>query len=132
MIRMKFAAMSVMLLLLVSACVPAPLIIGGASGGAVYSTTSDHIKDTFNISKEQAFEVMIGIVANEDGRVTISSIADGKIEAKLGKSLLFVNIKPIDDTMIELSIRAKKHIELIPDRDTAVKIYRTFVREVMK
>jgi hypothetical protein len=130
--RMKLTVMSVMLLLFISGCIPAPLIIGGASGGAVYTTTSDHIKDTFNISKEQAFEVMIGIVAKEDGSVTVSSIADGKIEAKLGSSLLFVTIKPIDETMIEVSIRAKKHMELIPDKDTAVRIYRTFVKEVMQ
>jgi len=129
---LKFAVLSAMLMVFISACVPAPLIFGGASGGAVYSTTSDHITDVFNISKEQAFETMIGLITKEDGSVTVSSISDGKIEAKLGKTLLFVTIKPVDDTSIEVSIRAKKHIELIPDKEASIRIYRAFVKEVMQ
>jgi len=110
----------------------APLIIGGASGGAVYSTTSDHIKDNFRISKEQAFEVLVGLITADDGKITVSSIAEGKIQARIGNSFLFVNIKPINDMTIEVSFRAKKHIEIIPDKDTAVRYYRSFVKAVMK
>ncbi|ADD68180.1 hypothetical protein Dacet_1410 [Denitrovibrio acetiphilus DSM 12809] len=130
--KIKLAVMLSVLTFALSACALAPLVVGGAAGGAVYSTTSDHIKDVFSISKEHAFETMVGIIAGEDGKITLSSITDGKIEARLGDSLLFVAISPLNETSTEVSIRAKKHMELIPDKDTAVRIYRAFVREVMK
>lgn len=130
--NIKFAVILTVLILALGACVPAPLIIGGASGGAVYSTTNDHIKDTFNISREQAFEVMIGILTSEDGKIEESSIADGKIKAKLRKSTVYITIKPVNERATEVAIRAKKHIELIPDKETSVRLYRVFVKEVMK
>ncbi len=114
-----------------SACVP--LVIGGASGGAVYSGTSDHIEDVFSISKEQAFETMIGLITKDEGQIKVSSITDGKIHATIGKTLLYVTITPVDDMTIKVSIRAKKkHIELIPDKESAVRYYRAFVKAVMK
>lgn len=128
----KAAVISALLTLFIGACVPVPLILGGASGGAVYSTTNDHIKDVFSISKEQAFETMIGLIAAENGQVTKSSMENGNIEAKVGKSLLFVTITPLNERQIEVSIRAKKYNELIPDKDAAVKFYRSFVKEVSK
>lgn len=129
---LKTALISVLLMYVFSACVPAPLILAGASGGAVYSSTTNSVKDVFNISKEQAFETMIGIIAADDGHISVSSIADGRIEAKIGKSLVVVTIKPINDQAIEVTVRAHKYVELLPDKETAVKYYRAFVNEVVK
>lgn len=128
--HIKSSVLALVMMMLVSACVPAPFVLAGAAGGGTYAVTSDHIKDTFQISKEQAFETMIGIVASDDGKVTASSIADGKIEARIGKSILFVNIKPLNERLIEVSFRAKKHIELIPDKETSIRYYRRFIKEV--
>ncbi|PLX69775.1 MAG: hypothetical protein C0603_02245 [Denitrovibrio sp.] len=130
--NLRVAAVLLVLLTVMGACVPFPLFVGGASGGAVYSSTSDHIEDVFNISKEQAFETIIGLVAKDDGQIKVSSITEGKIQAGIGKTLLYVNITPIDDMTIKVSFRAKKHIELIPDKEASVRYYRAFVKEVMK
>jgi len=130
--NLRAAIIMLVLLTAIGACVPFPLILAGGTGGAVYSTTSDHIEDVFNISKEQAFETMIGLITQDDGQVNVSSISDGVIEARIGETLLFVNITPINDMSIKVSIRAKKHIELIPDKDAAVKYYRMFIKEVTK
>ncbi|TCK60773.1 hypothetical protein [Seleniivibrio woodruffii] len=113
-------------------CFPAPLIFAGAAGGAVYSTTNDTMTDTFVMSKEQAFEVMIGILNKEDAKINVSSIADGKIEAKTATSAIYVRIEPFNAESIKMSINAKKNIELIPDKDTAVRIYRLFIKETIK
>lgn len=117
---------------LIWGCFPAPLILVGASGGAVYSTTNDRISDTFVMSKEQAFEVMIGILNAQEAKINISSISEGKIEAQIDKSFVFVNITQASTETIKLVINAKKHVELLPDRDTAVKIYRLFIKETAK
>ncbi|PLX65724.1 MAG: hypothetical protein C0602_13415 [Denitrovibrio sp.] len=130
--HIKNSVLSLVLLFLVSACIPAPLIIAGGAGGGTYAFTSDHIKDKFDISKEQAFETLIGIITSNDGKVVVSSIADGKIEARIGKSILFVRIKPLNERTIEVSFRAKKHIELIPDKETSIRYYRLFIKEVTK
>jgi len=119
-------------LLLAAGCVPAPLIFAGASGGAVYSTTSDHITDVVNVSKEEAFEIMIGVITSEDGRVTLSSISEGKIEARIGKSLIFVSLTPLTENSAKLSIRAKKHNELIPDKDASIRVYKKFIKEAQR
>jgi hypothetical protein len=132
----RLLVLSVALMSFFSACVPAPLLLvgaaGGAAGGTVYSKTNGTIKDIFNISKEQAFETFVGLINNDQGVVIVSSIADGNIEAKVGKSLLFIAIKPVNDMSIEVEIKAKKYNELIPDNDTAVRYYRTFIKEVTK
>lgn len=132
MFKFKAAVFSALLLLMVGACVPAPLLIGAASGGAVYSVTNDYIKDYFNISKEQAFETMMGIIAQENGEVTSSSIKDGKIVAKIGESNLFIDITPVNDRTIQVVFRAKKRVELLPDKELSVRIYRSFVKAVTK
>ena len=130
--NLKVATVLLVLFTVMGACVPFPLIVGGASGGAVYSGTSDHMEDVFNISKEQAFETMIELITKDDGQIKLSSITDGKIQAGIGKTLLYISITPIDDMTIKVSIRAKKHIELIPDKETAIRYYRSFVKAVMK
>lgn len=131
---MKFGKLLlvVSMLTLVWGCFPAPLLLGGAAGGAVYSTTNDRITDTFVMSKEQAFEVMIGILNAQEAKINISSIADGKIEAQVDKSLVYINITQASADSVKLAINSKKHIELLPDRDTSVRIYRLFIKETVK
>jgi hypothetical protein len=129
----KTIILSIAMILMVSACVPAPIIVGGVAGsGAVYTTTNDTIKDVFQISKESAFETFIGIFNREDAKIRLSSISDGKIEAVVGVSIVFVDIKPVNENSIKVTIKAKKHIEFVPDKETSVRIYRLFIKEVTK
>ncbi|MGE4318006.1 MAG: hypothetical protein AB7E96_03780 [Deferribacterales bacterium] len=114
-------------------CVAAPVVVAGAAGGgAVYSVTADTVTDTFTMSKEQAFEVMIGILNSQDAKITLSSISDGKINAQIEKSLVYVSIEQFNADSIKLVINAKKHIEFLPDKDTAVRIYRLFIKETTR
>ena len=113
-------------------CIPAPLIFGGAAGGAVYTTTNDTITDVFTMPKERAFEALIGILNEENAQITLSSIADGKIEARTSTSVVYLTIVPFNADSIKITFSAKKHVELIPDKDTAVRIYRLFIKETIK
>jgi hypothetical protein len=118
--------------LVMYSCVPFPIVMGGAAGGAVYSTTNDSVSDVFTMSKEQAFEAMIGILNRENAQITLSSIADGKIEARTNTSVIYINITPFNAESIKVAINAKKHIELVPDKDTAVRIFRLFIKETIR
>jgi len=113
-------------------CVPAPLIFGGAAGGAVYTTTNDSVTDVFTMSREQAFEVLIGILNSENAQVTLSSIADGKIEARTNNAVIYITITQFNAESIKINFSAKKHVELLPDKDTAVRMYRLFIKETIK
>jgi hypothetical protein len=118
--------------LVMYSCIPAPLIFGGAAGGAVYSTTNDSVSDVFTMPKEEAFEVLIGILNRENAQITLSSIADGKIEARTSTSVIYINITQFNAENIKLAINAKKHIEFVPDKDTAVRIFRLFIKDTVK
>lgn len=131
--QIKAVILSIMLLSIFNACVPAPIVVGAVvAGGGTYSITNGTIKDVFNVSKESAFENFVSIIADEEGQVKVSSIAEGKIEAKIGVSLVFITIVPQNENSIKVTISAKKHIELLPDKNTAVRIYRLFIKKVTK
>lgn len=131
---MKFRRIIPIFILVASlaGCFPAPLLLAGLAGGGVYSITNDTITDIFAMPKEKAFETMVGILTEQEAKITKSSIADGKIEATLGKSELFIRIEQYNADNIKLIINAKKQVELIPDRDTAVRVYRLFIKETVK
>lgn len=113
-------------------CFPAPVIFAGLAGGGVYSVTNDTISDAFAMPKEKAFETMVNILTEQDAKITSSSIADGKITASLNKSVIYVRIDQYNADSVKLTINAKKEVELIPDRDLAVRIYRLFIKETVK
>jgi len=114
-----------------SGCVAvAPVVVAaGAGAGGVYSVTTDSIEDNFNMSKDLAFETMIEIIKAENGIITKSSIYDGKIEGELISSKLFIEIKAVNDKQVKVKIEARKGMNLLPDKETAVRVHRLFLKE---
>lgn len=119
---------------IISGCVApllvTPVVVGAAGGaGGVYSVKTDSVEDNFNITKDRAFEIMIELIKADNGIITKSSIYDGRIDGELVSSKIYVTIKQINDTQVHMKIEARKNLNLLPDKETAVRLYRQFVKD---
>jgi len=107
-----------------------PLVAGGAGAAGAYSVTTDSVTDNFNVSKERAFEVVMDILKREGGIITQSSLFDGTIRGEyIGRKIRIV-IKAYNEKQVKVMFEARKGFNLLPDSDTAVKLYRMFSKEV--
>lgn len=109
-------------------CLPAVLIVGAGAAGATYSVTTDGVSDTITASPETAFETMLDVLKAERGVIRTSSIAEGKIEAVLPNADVFVFIEDQGLGKVKVTIKARKGLNLLPDKETAVYIYKQFIR----
>lgn len=111
-------------------CVAPVIVAAGAGAGATYSLTADGVSDNFPISKERAVEVFSQIIKNENGKLILVSISEGKINAEIGKKKIFFRAKPLTSNATKVVIKARKGYDLLPDKDTAVELFKKFVRVV--
>jgi hypothetical protein len=109
-------------------CLPAVLLIGAGAAGTTYSVTADGVSDTITASPEAAFETMLDVLKNERGVIRDSSIAEGRIEAVLPTADVFVYIKSEGQGRIKVTVKGRKALNLLPDKETAVYIYKQFIR----
>ncbi|MCD8491683.1 MAG: hypothetical protein LRY51_07135 [Geovibrio sp.] len=71
---------------------------------------------------------MLDVLKAERGVIRTSSIAEGKIEAVLPNADVFVFIEDHGLGKVKVTIKARKGLNLLPDKETAVYIYKQFIR----
>lgn len=109
-------------------CIPAVLLVGAGAAGATYSVTADGVTDTISANPETVYETMLDVLKNERGVIRHSSISEGRIEAVLPSAEVFVTIVDEGLGRVKIVIKARKNLNLLPDKETAVYIYKQFIR----
>ncbi|WP_022850017.1 DUF3568 family protein [Limisalsivibrio acetivorans] len=128
--RIRIAFLVLTVSLLAYGCVPAVFLLGAGAAGTTYSVTTDSITDTVNISRERSFEVMVDVIKNDKGIILESSIAEGRIYAEMLGSEVIVTFENIGEGSTKIKIRARKTLNLMPDKETATRVYKSFIQEV--
>lgn len=126
--KLKAIFFVALITIMTSGCLPAVLIVGAGAAGATYNVTADGVSDTISITPEMAFETMLDVLRNERGVVRFSSITEGRIEAVLPNADVFVSIVDEGKGKVKITIKARKTLNLLPDKETAVYIYKQFIR----
>ncbi|KAA0257417.1 hypothetical protein FHQ18_10240 [Deferribacter autotrophicus] len=130
---MKKYLMILVLLITLSftvSCVAPVVVAAGAGAGATYSLTTDSVSDNFAISKERAVEIFSQIIKRKKGKLILVSISEGKIDAEIGKVKIYFRAKPLTSNATKVVIKARKGYNLLPDKETAVELFKKFVKVV--
>jgi len=116
--------------LFLTGCVAPVIVAAGAGAGAAYSLTADSVSDNFPISKERAVEVFSQILKSENGKILIVSISEGKIDGEIGKKKVYFRAKPLTANATKVVIKVRKGYNLLPDKESAVELYKKFVKVI--
>jgi hypothetical protein len=126
--KIKSFICAIAVILFTTGCIPAVFIVGAGAAGATYSVTNDGVADTLSANPETVFETMLDVLKNERGVIRNSSISEGTIEAVLPAADVYVYITDEGLGKVRIVIKARKNLNLLPDKDTAVYIYKQFIR----
>jgi hypothetical protein len=73
---------------------------------------------------------MVDVIKAERGVIRVSSIAEGKIEAVMPESEIFVSIKAEGKGKTKITVKGRKTLNLLPDKESAIYIYKKFLKEI--
>ncbi|MGA1847341.1 hypothetical protein [Deferribacter abyssi] len=130
---MKNYLMMLLLLIIFNStvsCVAPVVIAAGAGAGATYSLTADSVSDNFAVSKERAVEIFSQIIKREKGKLILVSISEGKINAEINNIKIYFRAKPLTPNATKVIIKARKGYNLLPDKETAINLFKKFVKVI--
>lgn len=112
--------------MIISGCVAAGA--AAAAGAATYSITQDSVTDHTKVEPERIIENFVEVVKDNDGFTLYVSLTEGKVRAEINKEKVYLDVKRAEDNMTKYTIAVRKGLQLLPDKDAAMKLYKELAK----
>ena len=112
--------------LVLSGCVAAGA--AAAVGAATYSITQDSITDHTKTESEKVIENFVDIIKENNGLTLYVSLKEGKVKAEINKKKVYLDVETVGDNLTKFTISVRKGLQLLPDKEEAMKLYKELVK----
>ncbi len=111
--------------LIISGCVAAGA--AAAAGAATYSITQDSITDHTKADTEKVIENFVEVIKDNKGLTLYVSLKEGKVRAEINKKKVYLDVEKAEDNLTKFTIAVRKGLQLLPDKEEAMKLYKELV-----
>jgi hypothetical protein len=117
------------LLILLQAALTGCVAAGAAAaaGAATYSITQDSITDHTNVDSDIVIENFVQVVKDNKGLTLYVSLKEGKVRAEINKKKVYLDVEKTEDKKTKFTIAVRKGLQLLPDKEEAMKLYKELV-----